>query len=514
MYRGRALFRSSSALYAPARTRGFPLLRWISLFLLLAGTVLLAMELSRYSRWRQALPPGTVIAEVPVGGLTPQEAVQRLLEVYSQPVELRYNDARIWLDPATVGFELDTDTMLATVVRVQETRSFWSGFWDFLWGRQPEGVRVPLVARYAKSRLRDFLEREVAARYDQPALPPRPIVGTTRMEPGRPGTQLQVEEAIARIEKALRSPYRRVVVLPVRRIDPQGPPFTNLQVLLEQTVQLAELEDVVVGVYFQDLATGREIHFAYQNGEPLPLPPDVAFTGASIIKIPIMVSVFRRIDLERANPEVLRQLENMIAESGNEAADWLMENVLDPNLGPLLVTEDMRALGLENTFMAGFFRPGAPLLQRFETPANQRTDVNTDPDPYNQTTPSDMGALLQDLYLCAYENGGALLAAFPNEITQEECQYMLDLLSTNRIAVLFEAGLPDGTRIDHKHGWVTNLQGYIQVIGDAGIIYTPEGDFVLVAFVWHPVQIFWERGSMLLADLAEAAYNFYNPPGE
>ncbi len=497
--------------YAPARPRGFPLLRWASLFVLIVGLGLLVLEISRYSEFRARLPLGTVMGGVPVGGLLPQEAAQRILQVYSQPVELRYLDARIWLDPEVVGFTVDVQAMLAAVARVQEQRSFWTGFWDFLWGRRPQGVSVPLVADYSRTRLREFLEREVIPRYDRPPIPPQPIVGTTRLEPGQPGTVLQIDEALIRIERALFSPSRRVAVLPVRQVDPQGPPFANLQVLLEQTVVLADFEGVV-GVYFLDLDTGREIHFAYHGQDPLPIPPDVSFTAASVIKIPIMVSVLRRVDLQQANPEVRRQMENMIAESGNEAADWLMENVLDPNLGPLLVTEDMQTLGLENTFLAGFFRPGAPSLRRFETPGNQRPDVNTDPDPYNQTSPADMGALLADIYFCAYHNGGALLAAFPGEITQDECRYMLDLLTTNRIAVLFEAGIPDGTRIDHKHGWVTDARGYIRTLGDAGIIYTPGGNFVLVGYMTHPVQIIWEQGAGLMADLAEAVYNFYNPP--
>jgi hypothetical protein len=53
------------------------------------------------------------IAGVPVGGLTPVEASQRLLEVYTSPVELLYNDAIIHIDPAVVGFEPDIETMLA-----------------------------------------------------------------------------------------------------------------------------------------------------------------------------------------------------------------------------------------------------------------------------------------------------------------------------------------------------------------------------------------------------------------
>jgi beta-lactamase class A len=74
--------------------------------------------------------------------------------------------------------------------------------------------------------------------------------------------------------------------------------------------------------------------------------------------------------------------------------------VIDSNLAPLIVSEDMDRLGLDNTFWGGHFYVGAPLLrQNFETPANQRTDVNTGPDRYNQTTAADMGMLMEDIYL-------------------------------------------------------------------------------------------------------------------
>ncbi len=47
----------------------------------------------------------------------------------------------------------------------------------------------------------------------------------------------------------------------------------------------------------------------------------------------------------------------MIQRSDNTSTDALME-VFDRNLGPLTVTEDMRALGLDNTFISGYFLPG------------------------------------------------------------------------------------------------------------------------------------------------------------
>ncbi len=488
-----------------------PWLRWLSLGFLVAAIALTALEMAQYSRLQNRLPVDTMIAGVPVGGLTRDEAIQRLLEVYSTPVELVYDDAVIWLEPAAVGFELDFNSMFGALEASRQQRSFWRGFWEFLWGRRPPRQEVPLVATYSQTRLRAFLQ-DIAARYDQPPLPPRPIVGTTQFEPGRWGTQLNQEQAIPLIERALFSPTDRRVNLPIRRVPPTRLALHNLEVLLKQTIDLAGF-DGLVGLYLYHLGTGEELHFVYHQGQDVPIPPDVSFTAASVIKVPIMVSVLRRIDLEKLPPnsETERWLREMITKSGNDPSDWLMENVLDPIRGPLLVTADMRYLGLENTFLAGFFYPGAPLLARYETPGNQRTDVNTDPDPYNQTSPSDIGSLFVDMYQCA-SRGGGLAVAFPGEITRAECQYMLDLLAQNRIGALLEASVPEGTRVAHKHGWVPNLQGGMHVINDSGVIYTPNGDYVLSIFLYRDGGLYWGPHSKLLQNLARAVYNYYNPP--
>jgi beta-lactamase class A len=176
-----------------------------------------------------------------------------------------------------------------------------------------------------------------------------------------------------------------------------------------------------------------------------------------------------------------------------------------------VITEDLRLLGIENTFLSGKFTFGSPLLAVVETPANQRTDIFTDPDPYSQTTPSDLGMLLEDIYQCSQTGGSALTAAFPGEITQVECQNMINYLLNNRLPSLLTAGLPEATPIAHKHGWVT-LNGIINTIGDAGIIYTPGGNYIFVVFLYHPDQLIWDTASKLIADLSQAVYNYYNLP--
>ena len=226
-----------------------------------------------------------------------------------------------------------------------------------------------------------------------------------------------------------------------------------------------------------------------------------------------MVSVFNRAD-EPVSNEVLEQIGLMIERSENDPADRLMENALGGNLGPLLVTDDMVELGFENTFLAGYFYPGAPLLRRIETPANRRSDVNTNPDIYNQTTSAEMGMLLGDIYQCATRDGGALKAVFEGQISRAECQTMIDFLALNRIGVLIQAGVPEGTKLAHKHGWITETDGLIHAISDAGIVYTPGGNYVLVIFMYQPVQLIFDTANFVMAELSSAIYNYYNIPFE
>jgi beta-lactamase class A len=487
----------------------FSPLRWVSAFFILAAVVLSAFQLVVYSRIRSTLSSGLVIAGVPVGGLDRQQAAQRIIEAYATPVELHYDEAILQLSPSVVDFQLDTESMLAAGDIQRTQQLFWQGFWDFLWNRSSNPKEIPLSSSYSEARLRTYLEEEVAKRYDKPPESAVPIVGTVNFKSGKPGTTLDINGSILLIENALKSLSNRTVALPLQQTDPTRPAFQNLQVLLKQTIDLSGFEGLA-GIYLLDLQNTQEIHFAYQKGQEIPVQPDIAFTASSIMKIPIMVSVFQRLG-ENPDEETLKLLSDMIDKSGNEAADWLMDRVIADNRSPLVIGQDMKILGLDNTFLAGYFYEGAPLLATVETPANQRTDINTDPDPYSQTTPTDIGMLLEDIYQCAEVNGGALMAAFPGEITQAECQQMIDYLAQNKIGVLIEAGVPDGTKVAHKHGWVST-NGIINTIGDAGIVYTPGGNYVLVVFLHHPEQLVWEPASKLLADLSRAVYNYYNLP--
>lgn len=488
-------------------SRGGPsILRIVSIGLLLAAVIMFFFQLIAYSRQRARLPEGLTIGGVPVGGLARPAALERLLHTYSVPIELIYEGESIVLSPAQIGFELDSEAMMAAGELERTNTEFWSGFWDFLWSRPGEPIAVPLRAEFSETQLLATLQ-DLAARYDKPAKPSQPIPGSAEFEAGSNGRVLDIARAAQLVGEVLKVPSDRSVNLPVAESAPVRPALSTLETLLKQNLDVEQFDGLAT-IYVRDLRSGEELHFGYFENEDISVKPDIAFDAGSTIKIGIATAFYRYFD-DPLDDEAVRWLSEMITLSGNDPANWLMERI-DRDRGPLLVTETLREVGLDSSYIVAWYRPppipipGASL----RTPANQRTDINTRPNQLNQTTASEVGFLLADLYACA-EGGGALLAAFPDQMKPEECVKILSLLSQNRIGWLLQASVPDGTRVAHKHGWT---QSPLDFISDAGIVYSPGGDYVISIFMWDDTDMIWEPTAALFAQLGRAVYNYFNPP--
>jgi len=489
--------------------RGGPnVLRWVSLGLLLAAVALFFYELVAFSRRRARMPGGLTIAGVPVAGLSQSGALEQVLQTYSTPVEVFYGDQLILLMPASIGFRLDTEVMLAAAELERTGTDFWSGFWDFLWNRAGEAASIPLRAEYSPAQLEAVLI-DIAARYDQPPIPVDPIPGSPNFSPGKPGRVLDISRAAELIGEILQIPNNRRVNLPVVADAPPKPTMETLEVLLKQNIDIVGFDGLIV-LYLVNLRNGDEIHFAYFGNNDLQVEPDIAFSAASTIKIGIAMAFFRFFD-QPLDPEADRLLSEMLTLSGNDPADWLMER-MDREMGPILVTETLEELGLESSYIIAWYHPPAvPVSGGYpQTPGNQRTDIKTNPDILNQTTASEVGMLLSDIYNCT-RGGGTLMAVFPDQISRDECSVILDLMSQNKIGVLIEAGVPEGTRVAHKHGWTSSP---LDMVSDAGIVFSPGGDYVLSLFLWNEHEMIWEPTSKLVAGLSQAVYNYFNPPIE
>jgi beta-lactamase class A len=481
------------------------LFRLVSLGFIVGAVVLFFYEIVAFSRQRARLPQGLSIAGVSVGDLSQDDALERLLQTYSSPIELHYGQEIILLQPASVGFQVDTEGMMAAAELSRTGSDFWAAFWDFLWSRSGAVEEIPLRSEYSRSQLEGAM-LDIANRYDQPSMPIQPIPGSPDFRPGESGRVLDIARAVELVGEALRVSRNRRVNLPVVSSPPQRPTLSTLETLLQQiVVEVAGFDGLAV-IYMMDLRTGDDLHIGIMRGEDIDLKPDIAFTAASVIKIGIMTTYYRLFD-EPLGDEPSRWMQQMITQSGNDPADWLMERI-HVSRGPLIVTETLQEVGLESTFLAGHFRLGSDLLRIYTTPGNQRQDISTRPDVYNQTTASEIGMLLADIYDCV-NGGGTLIAAFPGDLKPSECSQMLELLSQNKIGWLIEAGVPDGTRVAHKHGWTSSL---FDPISDSGIVYTPGGDYVLSIFIWNDTELIFEPTNNLVADLARSVYNYFNPP--
>jgi len=482
--------------------------RWIigslGLFFILCSLLITLIEYKRFKIQPDLFPADSYIAGVPVAGLDVPSAQARVTAAYALPLILKINGSTIHVDREMLGFSINPEALVAEAARQIDGSSFWS----FLQGHTKPGsaIVVPINANVDEGKIHAYLQDSIVPRYTQAGSLAMPIPNTTNFTLGEPGTSLLMDEAVNEIRLALLDPSHPVVTLQVKENTNHSVDVENLMAFLQHNIDWIGFKDLVE-VYIHAMDSGQSLHLAERHGAPV--TPDVAYTAASTIKIPIMISVLRRVD-EPTPDAVVSLLERMIAFSENPPADKLMSNYLDEIRGPLIVSEDLVELGMENTFLAGYFYLGAPLLQRFETPANQRTDIFLDPDIYNQTVPSEAGKLLEAIYTCAEDGGGLLVETFPGEITPSECQLMVDILAGNQIGLLIEAGLANEAKAAHKHGWVQDLDGQLRFISDVALVYSPGGDYVLNIFLYDAERMDFDQGNRLFARLSQTVYNFFN----
>ena len=287
-----------------------------------------------------------------------------------------------------------------------------------------------------------------------------------------------------------------LTVLSSTRTEPQGFPHRpdqELRTAIER--RIAAQPGAEVALWFEDLASGRTLGVA----------DTLSFHAASTMKVPVMFELFRRadegtLDLDEriplanrfasivdGSPYALdpiddtddalydrigahisyRELnERMIVRSSN-----LATNVLIDQLDPTRVTSTARALGGEGVLVRRGVEDGVAF----------RAGLN------NTTTARGLGKLLVALERGEAASAWATVA-------------MRETLLRQEFNDEIPAGLPAGTRVAHKTGWIT------ATTHDAAIIYPPKrAPFVLVILT----RAIPERADAqrLMADLARLVWD-------
>lgn len=498
-----------SRLIGRSHRRRFPLLFALSLLMLLASLGLLAYELLNFAGRENRLAAGISVGGVRVGGLSEDQARASVEEAFAQPITLYYQGFPINLNPDSVGFRLSSAAMFAEARAASEAGGgFWERFFLYLLGEEETIARdIPLMADYQTNALRAELE-DIAQRYDQPAEAGGFDLGTLTTFGGGSGFAMDIEAAIPLIDSALRRAENRFVELPLIQGSGASAGMRTLEQLIKSYLDsqgfIYDGQTSVASIYIQDLTTGEEINI---NG-------DVAFTAASTIKVGILIDYFR---VQNGDPSAddAFVLANSLLCSANSSSNLIMESLIgggDLFRGIQSVTDTLQYAGASNSYLTAPFIDGSDQQLGSITPpqTSPNPNYNTDPDFFNQTTAEDMGTLFGMIYDCA-EHGSGLMTAYPNgEFTQQECRRMIELMSGLELKRLIPAGLPPGTRVAHKNGWLG------EITGNAGIVFPPNGrDYIISVYIWEDTGAAgfqdYIRLWPLIEEISRATWNFFVP---
>jgi beta-lactamase class A len=377
---------------------------------------------------------------------------------------------------------------------VQE--DYWLGFVQFVIGRSIEPLTIELHATHNQQALLERL-KFIAELLDTPPISPLLVADSATVAEGSSGYVTDIEASLPLLEAALYRLDNREAHLVIIE---QEAPERSMELLKELLNRQLERFDGLGAVFIMDLTTGEE----------LTINSNMPISGLSILKIPIFVEIYRLLD-GPPNEYVQGLLYETAVESSNYGANLLLHVIAGQDntyLGAEMLTQSLWHMGLVNTFLAIPY--DAPEVST--RPSTYITPANTDPaqhlfspDPARQTTAEDIGTLLSMIYYCA-QGGGPLLAIYPDQFTPQECQAIMDLMVLNTEGNLIRVGVPEEIPVSHKHGW----DGI--TYGDAGIVLSSGGDYVIVTYVadpstgWLPSYISFP----LLWEMSRLTYNYFN----
>ena len=241
--------------------------------------------------------------------------------------------------------------------------------------------------------------------------------------------------------------------------------------------------DGVAGVYVRDLEEG------YGYG----VRADETFFSASIIKVPVMVAVYRKV--EQGDLSFSQEVE-LKEEDWAAGAGWLQweEAGTKQTVGDLLLlmmTQSdnvatnalVRMVGGDDHVNGVAQSLGAKDTLLYQKVSSERGAV---PGMDNRTTPRDMATMMQKI-------------ADGEAASEKSCGYMIDLMLTNELDWWLDAGLPADVYAANKAGWL------YQVYGDAGIV-EHEGRRYTVAILSKHGSATVDDGALLIEDLSRIAW--------
>lgn len=226
--------------------------------------------------------------------------------------------------------------------------------------------------------------------------------------------------------------------------------------------RIAQVPGATVGVAYREVGGGAAVF----------INPDSVFHAASTMKVPVMIEYFRGLDAARIRKDqdlLLGTTFKSIVDGSPYDLDasvdsdssvfarvgqrvplrWLVERMIvrSSNLATNTLIEVLDAKRVSATASA-LGTTHMKVLRGVEDGKAFQAGLN------NQTSARDLATLLE-----AIELGKAA--------SPERCREMIEILARQEFNDEIPAGLPSGTRVAHKTGWITGVSH------DAALVYPP-----------------------------------------
>ena len=272
------------------------------MILLLCGILIIAAAIfvliTEYQQVKDEVcvfPNESYLVNVPVGGLLAEEAEERLSSAFMQPIEVQLNGHFFHLMPEVIGFRVDEEAMISAALSDCMEKTNWERLNDRLWNTKSQAIVAPeLIWSFDEDQYQSFINAEILPRYETTGTNAYPLDGGTQFVLSSAGAKIDQALLRERILNELIFPTTRKILLPQDAEQERGLTQEMLRFQLNAVLQREDYSGLVE-IYAENLSTGESISYAVNKGQMV--QPEIAFTAASTMKIPILVSALSRTDL-------------------------------------------------------------------------------------------------------------------------------------------------------------------------------------------------------------------------
>lgn len=234
-----------------------------------------------------------------------------------------------------------------------------------------------------------------------------------------------------------------------------------------------------IGIYFEYLPSGTSVGVNDQE----------TFFAASLLKIPVVMKVYKLIEEERLDPNLELTIEEKNIDKGFGDL-WKKGAGTKVRLGEVIKLSITQSDNTADKMLRDLIaeKPVSDIFDYFDIPTNVEEEGGAG------VTPKGFASVLKGLYLSAY---------LPYNRSNEILEIMTNTIYQDRLV----AGVPNDVKVAHKVGiYRSPEKPNVQVHSDCGIIYLSKRPYLLCVMSDSAIDVATKQ----IAEVSKIVFDFVN----